>query len=614
MPDPAYPNTAMAAYDPEYPAEEPTKDLRDYVAMIRRRKLLIALTAALVAGIALVVAWVLPPSYRSTATILVQEQEIPVDFVRSTVTSYADERISVISQQVMTRQVLLGLVDKYNLYEARRKSETSEEILERMRKDIKLSTVNANVADRRGGSTTGTIAFQLSYESQFPVQAQRVVSELVTLYLNENVKSRQQRAAETSAFLAEESERLGAQISEMEAKLADFKQRNQGRLPELAQANLAAIDRAEAELSRIDQNIVSLEDRKVYLENQLAQVKDLVPLPPPQLTASGEDRTSRTMDPEERLKLLQNQLTSLASIYSEQHPDLVRLRREVAALQKQVGAEGDGAANVKKLAEARQELTVLRDRYSEDHPDVLKLKRTVAALEESASRSPTAKPDTAKKAAAPTGPTRAETQLTIALRSQIDQANAEVRNLRNARKDFQARIKQLEARVQQMPMVEKEYLDLIRDHDNAVARYREIKGKQMQAQVAESLEKDRKAERFSLIDPPQLPEKPVSPNRPVILLVGMLGALVGGFGLGFLREGVDQSVRGVRELARIAQVPVLGTIPYMEGEADRRRKTRYRWVGALIVIVGLLAFLAIVHFFFTPLPVLWYVIERRLGL
>lgn len=603
MSDATYPAPYGALAEPA--VEVPPKDLRDYLSMLRRRRGLIAAIVVALGLVTILVAWLIPPSYRSIATILVQEQEIPSEFVRSTVTSYADERISVISQQVMTRQVLLGLVDRYGLYEGHRRTQTTEEVLDRMRKDIKLSTVNANVSDRRGGQVSGTIAFQISYESGNPAQTQRVVSDLVSLYLNENVKTRQQRAAETSAFLAEEGDRLGAQISEMEAKLADFKQKNQGRLPELAQSNMAAIDRAENEVARIDREITSLEDRKVYLQNQLAQVKDLVPLPP----VATESGASRSLDPAERLKSLRNQFTSLSAIYSEQHPDLVRLRREIDALRKEVGAEDGGSDNAEKLADARNELAALRERYSDDHPDVVKLRRSVAALE--AAGKGTSKREVAKK---DTGPSRAETQFTITVRSQIDSANAEIRNLRNAKRDLQVRIKQIEARVAQTPLVEKEYMDLVRDYDNAMARYKDIKSKQMQAQVAESLEKDRKAERFTLIDPPQLPERPVSPNRPMILLIGMVGALGAGFGVGFMREMFDRTVRGARDLGRLVGAPVLGTVPYLENTAERARRSRRRVFGFVGLVALVLALLAIVHFFFTPLPVLWYVISRRIGL
>lgn len=607
MTDATYP----AGYGPlDSAIEVPPKDLRDYLAMVKRRRRLILGIAAAVALGTLLVAWLIPPVFRSTATVLVQEQEIPQDFVRSTVTSFADERISVISQQVMTRQVLLGLVEKYGLYEGHRRTLTNEEVLERMRRDIRLSTVNANVLDRRGGGqVSATIAFQIAYDSGSPEQAQRVVGELVSLYLNENVKTRQQRAAETSAFLAEEADRLGAQISEMEAKLADFKQRNQGRLPELAQANLAAIDRSESEIARIDREITSLEDRKVYLQNQLAQVKDLIPAPPP--IAASDDRASRSLDPAERLKTLRNQFTSLSAVYSPEHPDVVRLRREIEALRKETGGAESAEEARAQLAEARVTLASLRERYSDEHPDVVKQQRNVASLEQMAKTAAAKKPPPAPAAS---GPSRAETQFTITVRSQIDSANAEIRNLRNAKKDLQTRIVRLEARVQQMPMVEKEYMDLVRDYDNAQARYKDIKSKQMQAQVAESLERDRKAERFSLIDPPQVPERPMSPNRPMILALGLIAALGSGFGAAFLREAGDRSVRTPRELARLTGTPVLGSVPYMESATDRDNRRRQRAIAIALALVGAVVLAAIVHYFVTPLPVLWYVIARRIGL
>jgi len=185
--------------------EERGKSLREYLAMLRRRKGQILAVTALLAAVALTVAIGLPSIYRSSATILVQEQEVPADLVRSTITSFADERIQVISQQVMTRAVLLQLIDKYGLYGRYRDRETSEAILKRMREDIKLSFVDANISDRSSGRrVNATIAFQISYDSPHPERAQKVVNDLALLYLNENVKARQQSVAETAAFLGQE--------------------------------------------------------------------------------------------------------------------------------------------------------------------------------------------------------------------------------------------------------------------------------------------------------------------------------------------------------------------------------------------------------------------------
>jgi len=593
---------------PEHLAEEaPTRSLRDYLAILSRRRMAISVVAALILVVAILLATLLPPTYRSYATILVEEQAIPPDLVRSTVTSFADERIQVISEQVMTRPVLLSLVDKYKLYSARRAVESNEEILDRMRKDIKLEPVNARVTDRSsGGQVNATIAFQVSYDSRSPQDAQRVTNELVTLYLNENVKNRQQRAAETSAFLSEEAERLGAQISESESKLADFKQRNQGRLPEETTVNMGAIDRANSDLTRIGQDLSRAEDRKIQLTTEIAQARAL----------TQTDEHTDVMDPAERLRYLEDQLAGMIGNYSDTHPDVIRMRREIAVLKKQLGeSQGEDAADyATQIATEKAHLAELRQKYSENHPDVVKARNTLANLE--AAQRAAAHPG---KAGAGTHkdasgrPTSRETRFVLTMRTQLDSASREIDSLRKAREETQARIRNLEAWVSEAPQVEKDYDDLQRDHDNLVARYRELKSKQMTAEVAEQLEKDRKAERFALIDPPQLPERPISPNRSLILLVGMALCAVGGAGWALLLEAFDRSVRGVRELRRLIPVTILGTVPYVDSD-DERRVHKRTWGLALAggtVAVGALVLL--VHLFVYPLPILWYVALRHLG-
>jgi polysaccharide biosynthesis transport protein len=270
--------------------EDQATDLSDYLSALKRRK-----KPALVAGfilllIAAIVAVVWPPTYRSTATILIEEQEIPPDLVRSTISSYADERIQVISQQVMTRANLLQIADKYRLYERYRRTHTTEETLDRLRRDIKLDILKADVVDPRSGSrTTATIAFTLAYDGETPDGAQKVANELVSLYLNENLKNRQQKTAETSSFLAEEVAKLSQHIAEAEKNLAVFKAKNMARLPELVTLNMQLRDRTDSELKEVEREIMSLDERKFYLESQLAQIKPNTPL----ISTSGSRRSRR---------------------------------------------------------------------------------------------------------------------------------------------------------------------------------------------------------------------------------------------------------------------------------------------------------------------------------
>src|SRR3972149_6209968 len=239
--------------------EDQTKELRDYIDAFRRRRSSILIVGATLFVISLGVAMLWPPTYRSAATILIEEQQIPSDLVRSTITSYAAQRIQVISQRVMTRANLMQVIEKYDLYRDRRRRETTEEILDSMRQDIGLSMINADVVDPRSGQLTkATIAFTLAFEGNDAKVAQKVANELTTLYLNENLKTRADKASETTLFLTSESERLGQYIAELEGKLAEFKRKNRGRLPGSSQATMQFmqfIDRTERELSDTESKI-----------------------------------------------------------------------------------------------------------------------------------------------------------------------------------------------------------------------------------------------------------------------------------------------------------------------------------------------------------------------
>ncbi|GAO34655.1 lipopolysaccharide biosynthesis protein [Sulfuricella sp. T08] len=578
--------------------EEQTTDLKDYLVAFRRRKKQILTATGILAVISVLVALLLPPVYRSSATILIEEQEIPVDMVRSTITSYADQRIQVISQHVMTRANMMQIVEKYNLYPRQRKRETTEEILDRMRKDIKLNMVSADVRDRRSGANTvATIAFTLGYDSETAAGAQKVVNELTTLYLNQNLKTRQQKTSETSTFLSEESARLSEHISEIEAKLAEFKEKNAGRLPELAGLNMQMRDRTDSEVMEVDRQLNVLDERKIYLEGQLSQLKPNSPM----TSASGE----RILDSDERLKSLQAQYVSLSGIYSADHPDVIKMRREIDALKKETGGDGDMQEQAKQLTRMRSDLAMMREKYSDNHPDVVKLKKALAALEESHKKTLATSSD-APKFRKPENPAY------ISMQTQLESTNSELKTLRTKRADLKAKMASYESRLEQAPQVEREYLDLSRDHENSIKRYQEFKAKLMEAEVAQQMEKDSKGERFSLIDPAQLPEKANSPNRPSILLIGMVLSLGGGFAYAGVLEGMDSSIKSSKVLAGLLNAPLLSVIPFMENSEDRSKKTKLKTSLVIGAIVGIALILLSIHFLWQPLDVLWYMIMRKL--
>lgn len=580
--------------------EEQTKDLKDYLVALRRRKRQILTTIGILAVISVLVAILWPPVYRSSATILIEEQEIPTELVRSTITSYADQRVQVISQQVMTRANLMQIIEKYNLYPKQRQRETTEDILERMNKDIKFNMVSADVIDKRSGmKTMAAIAFTLAYDGETAPGAQKVASELSTLYLNENLKSRQQKSSETSSFLSEEAKKLSDHIAENEQKLADFKAKHIGSLPELAQLNLQMRDRTDSEIMEVERQLNALDERKFYLEGQLAQIKPNSPM----LSTSGE----RILDSDERLKSLQAQYVSLSGVYSANHPDVIKMRREMDALKKETGGDGDMQEQAKQLTRMRADLATMREKYSEDYPDVIKAKKAIAALEESH-----------KKTIADGGDApsfkKPENPAYIALQSQLAQTNSELKTTRVKRNELKAKITSYESRLEKSPEVEREYLDLNRDHENSVHRYQDIKAKLMEAEVGQQMEKESKGERFSLIDPAQLPEKPFRPNRPLILLLGMILSMGGGLAYAGVLESMDGSIKSSKMLAGLLDVPLLSVIPYMENAEDRRKKSKVKTTLIFGIMMGIALVALLIHFLWLPLDVLWYAVLRKLDI
>ena len=204
-------------------AFEQTLDLGDYLNAFRRRRILIALVAGFIFAIGLVVAFVLPPTYESFATILIEEQEIPSELITATVTSYAAQRIQIISQTVMTKSNLEKIISKYDLYRDDRKRKPTEVILGKMRAAIKVDMITAEVMDpRTGRPTAATIAFNVGFEGDNPQQVHKVANELTTLFLNENLRNRTEKSAETYDFITQEAKNYQDRISKLEADVVAF--------------------------------------------------------------------------------------------------------------------------------------------------------------------------------------------------------------------------------------------------------------------------------------------------------------------------------------------------------------------------------------------------------
>lgn len=578
------------------------KSMQDYLAMLRRRRVLIASISGVVVLAAVIFALALPPVYRASATILIEQQEIPSDLVRSTVSSYADQRIQSINQRVMTRGNLVDIIRKYDLYAEERKTEPLETVVERMRQDIQMKMLSADVMDPRSGRPMqATIAFTLSYQNEQPQLAQKVANEITSLYLNENLSTRRQMASQATHFLTEEANRVSQQISELERIMAEFKEKNVDRLPELTQFNIQLAERMDRELSDVDQNIRAANERRIYLQSQLALIN-------PRGMLYGEDG-GRILGPVDRLKALRAQYIGASAVYAPDHPDLIRMRKEIASLEAETGRDGSSAKELdESLTAARTDLAEARKRYGGAHPDIKRLENQVAALEAALAKQPT----TAKRSKLPAD--AIDNPAYIQLQAQLQASETEISSLQRKKTELESKLHDLERRVATAPIVEQQYKELSRDYENAWIKYKELKAKQTEATLAESLETERKGERFTLIEPPELPEKPFKPNRMLILMVGLVLAAMMGIGGGLFAESINNTVRSQGDIGSVFNVPPLAAIPYIVTAAEQRR---YAMVKAGIVTGTVLVVILIavwVNTAIMPLEVAWYVGLRRLGL
>jgi len=553
------------------------------------------------AVLTLMLAFLLPPTYKSTATILIEQQEIPQELVRSTITSYADQRVQILSQRVMTTQNMLGVIDRYGLYPDLRKRAPRETLLSKIREDVALNMIGADVIDPRSGRPTrANIAFTVSYSSRSPDMAFKVANELTSLYLNENVESRTKQAQQAAGFLGEESNRLSGEIALLENQLADFKRKYADQLPELKQFNIASAERTGMDERDAMNRLSTLDQQKTLLEAQLAQISPVSPV----FSETG----TRVLNAEDRLRALRGALASLTSRYGPNHPDVLATRREVQGLEKQVNADSERNDLFRQLDDAQSQLASAKQRYSADHPDVKRLERLVTGIQQSLKDAPKVGSGSVPVANKPDNP------VYIQLKGQIDALATERDSVKRQLAGLRGRLTDFERRLTLSPEVERQYAALARDYENARVKYQEVRAKQMEAQVSQNLEAERKGERFTLIDPALPPEQPISPNRPLILILGLVLSLVAAAAAALVADAMDSSVRSASDLRRLLGVDPLVVLPSMvTSEVIAIRRDRLR--KALIsVAVSVPVFLLLVNFLFMPLDVLLIVLARRFGM
>jgi uncharacterized protein involved in exopolysaccharide biosynthesis len=538
----------------------------DYVAMFRRRSLLFASTVFFIVLAAIAVAFILPATYYASGTILIEQQDVPEDLVRSTVSNYANERLQIVTQRVMTTDNLAKIIEEHDLYPDERASGLSAPAaVELFRADTKMEPLSAEVTSPGGRTVTTTIAFMIGYSAPTAAKAQTIAKELADLYLMENARTRKEAASGTTTFLSRQAETLKAQVADKEAELAAFKAKHGDSLPEMQRLNLERLESTESEIADLQQEIRSLRDNRDLQASELAVIS-------PYAAYESTDGQIVATDPR-RLDQLQRDYIAMSAKYGPSHPDLIRLRREIELL---TGSSivADLTPIEEQLFSLRQQLQTASQTYGSDHPEVAGLQRQIAGLE--ARRAEVLK--SSARDVAPTNP------LYIQKQGQLNATTNQLATAEQRLATLNRRLVDIENRLQVSPEVERQFVALTREHEAMLTQLRELQGKLETAVLAETLEVEQRGERFRLTNPPLLPTEPESPNRIAIVLLGVVLALGAGIGLVVLTESLDDTVRSPKDIARIFQMEPITSISYMEGPRDiRRRRARNALIGGVAV-------------------------------
>jgi protein tyrosine kinase modulator len=498
-------------------------DVSQILAAIYRRKDMVIALFVVVVVLAVFLAMNLPDIYRSSTLILVTPQKLPANYVVATVTSTIEQRMEGIKQQILGRTMLGKVIRELDLFPANKSlhDQNIDVLVAMLRKKITLEI-----------NRSGDI-FTISFDDKIPEIARRVTARLASLFIEENVKAREQQAAGTTSFINVEAERLRKELEEQEAKVNQFRAKYWYELPENRDTNSKVLDQLQRELENGITRLVLLQDRKAALEKQMAE-NDM-------------------------------------------------LEKEYAML----GNPGGGEPTSELTGTARQkaELQALLKKYSAKHPDVIRLQREIAASE-------VGTPAKDTKSAPQLSSLRSGRSLKTTLATQVDDLKAEMAGLQTKNKNVRDQIAVLQSRLGDTSLRAIELSKITRDYDITLKKYQDLLAKGLDSELSENMEKKQKGEQFQIVDRANLPRLPVGPNRPRIIIVGVILGLGAGLGAAVLLELLNTAFKRGEDVAGYAGVPLLVTLPIIptRGRIIAKRQERGLLIlaSAVMLVVGMI--------------------------
>lgn len=525
-------------------------NLKFYIYLIRRRFIYFLLPLLLILAAGSAIVFSLPKIYSSSAKILVESQQIPDNLVKATVTTLATERVQVIQTRVLTRENLLKLIDKFNLFEDR-KDLSKSEIVDLMRSRITFTMLDLGIGQRKGKKDDRlTVAFSIGFDYERPDSAAKVANELVTIVLEEDIRNRKDAAGESTKFLTQESEKMLAELAGLDANISEYKIKNSDLLPEKLDFNMAQMERLEKSIDELDKAKATSEDAVRQLELE-ASAKRATP------AQAGPGKTPVSSLAQE-LGTLQAKFAQASAVLTPNHPDMRSLQRQISVLQKKLDAENASLANVQPL--------------KADDPNLSLELRLMA--------------------------------------EKINSLKLAITQNGKRREDIVASVEELKKVIAQTPSVGAALDGMLRKRSALQASSDDIANKLAQAKMGERLEAELYAERFEVIEAPIVPTEPDRPKRAQLLLLVAGAALGLGGATSFAAEYFDGAIRRAESITQNSKSRLLVSIPYIQTRVETRKDRGKRVLYFLLALVAIIAVLSAIHFLYLPLDLLF---QRAMG-
>ena len=510
-------------------------DLQRYLGIVRRRHMLFLIPLLLGWVAVWSASWVLPPRYKSSTLILVEQPTMPKNYIESNVNDNLQDRLQSIQQQILSRTRLLLIIDKMHLYAGGREHRTPDEKVELMRKDIDVPLVRDNRDDH-------ITAFRVNFSASDPRIAQQVTSELTDLFINENQAVVQQESQDTTNFIASRLENARASLAEQEAKVREFQAQHEGSLPSQQASNLQILSGMQSQLQSEQDALNTAKQQRVYLQSLLEQYRTVRGTTH---TADGAPTGLAAIDQE--LDSLRAKLVDLSSRYTDRYPDVLRVKDEIAKIEKRrddLLAELKGKGNGKQAGDPGM-------------------------------------------ATDPSQSTPA-----MQLQGQLQANQVEISNREQSIAGLKARISDYQGRLNAEPAVEQQMDDLTRGYTQSKADYDVLLKKKNDSEMATSMEQMQQGERFTMIDPPSLSLKPDFPNRLKFCEMGLGVGMVLGLVLAGGFEVMDGRLYSEKEIKALVPVAIISEVPEVLLPSDQRRNARQKalgWSMAALVFTVILA-------------------------